>query len=42
MEAFGIIAFSIGTVGMTFGIIALAKVTQLEQALKQSGVLEKD
>ena len=42
MEAFAIIGMSTGTMGMIFGFIAFARLTSLEKALKESGVLSKD
>lgn len=42
MEVFGLMGFMVGTIGMTFGLIALAKTTQLEQKLKDAGVLKED
>ena len=42
MEAFGIIGFSLGTMGFIFAINALAKISKLEKQLKETGVLDKE
>jgi hypothetical protein len=42
MEAFGIIGMSLGTMGFIFGMAALAKVSKLENQLKETGVLKKE
>ena len=40
MDIFGLMGFMVGTVGMTFGLVALAKANQLEEKLKAAGVLK--
>ncbi|MEM1081534.1 MAG: hypothetical protein AAGH65_08120 [Pseudomonadota bacterium] len=40
MDVFAIMAFCVGSAGMTFGLVSLAKVTQLEAELKKAGVIE--
>lgn len=41
MEAFGMMGYMIGTLGFIFGLSALSKVSALEKALKEAGVLDK-
>ena len=40
MEPFGIIGFSLGTMGFIFAMSALARVSKLEKQLKGSGALD--
>lgn len=42
MEVFGLMGFLVGTIGMSFGLIALGKTHQLEEKLKAAGVLKED
>ena len=37
-----IIGFSLGTLGFIFSMVVLAKLTKLENHLKQKGILDKD
>ena len=42
METFGIIGMSLGTMGFILGLTALAKISKLENQLKDAGVLDKE
>ena len=42
METFGIIGFSLGTVGFIFALVALDKISKLEKQLRKTGVLDKE
>ena len=42
MEAFGIVGFSLATVGFIFAMVALGKISKLEKQLKETGVLDKE
>lgn len=42
METFGIVGFSLGTVGFIFAMTALNKISKLEKQLKETGVLGKE
>ena len=42
METFGIIGFSIGTVGFILAMAALDKISKLEKQLKETGVLDEE
>ena len=42
METFGIVGFSLGTVGFVFAMTALNKISKLEKQLKETGVLDKE
>ena len=42
METFGMVGFSLGTVGFIFALVALGKISNLEKRLKETGVLDKE
>ena len=42
MEAFGIMGFSFGSMAFIFALSALARISELENQLKGTGVLDKD
>ena len=42
METFGMVGFSLGTVGFIFALAALDKISKLEKRLKETGVLDKE
>ena len=42
METFGMVGFSLGTVGFIFAMTALNKISKLEKQLKETGVLDKE
>ena len=42
METFGMVGFSLGTVGFIFALVALDKISKLEKRLKETGVLDKE
>ena len=42
MEAFGILGFSLGTIGLIYAMNALGKISKLEQQLKEAGVLDQE
>ena len=42
VEVFGMLGFSLGTVGFVFGIICLSKIKKLTTVLEAMGLLEKN
>lgn len=41
VEVFGLLGFTLGTIGFVFGIICLSKITKLTATLKAKGLLEE-
>ena len=41
VEIFGVLGFSLGTIGFVFGIICLSKITKLTAVLEAKGFLEE-
>ena len=42
MEVFGLLGFSLGTMGFIFGIYCLGKIEKLTKTLKEKGILEEN